>query len=107
MILCKPQRQSTKSIASTSSLYNKVDGNQNLPARRERIRERFGGELSKIDKSDSSDILQSMARLQDFPLRKLLGLGVGQEGSVSTMIIAAASPPTMTKHQNWKDQLKH
>ena len=63
MILCKPQRQSTKSIASTSLLYNIVEGNQNLPARRERFRERFGGELSKIDKSDSSDILQGMVRL--------------------------------------------
>src|SRR5215467_9636264 len=62
IILCKPPRQSTKSIASTSLLFNIVDGNQELPARREHIRERLPGELAKIDKSDASDILQSIVR---------------------------------------------
>jgi hypothetical protein len=63
IMLCKPHRQSTKSIASTSLLFNLVDGNQELPARREHIRERLPGELAEIDKSDGSDILQSMVRL--------------------------------------------
>jgi hypothetical protein len=40
-----------------------VDGGQKLPARREHIRERLPGELSKIDKSDSSDILQRLVSL--------------------------------------------
>ena len=62
-MLCKPHRQSTKATASTALLYNIVDGNQELPARREHIRERFPGELAKIDKSDASDILQSLVRL--------------------------------------------
>jgi hypothetical protein len=63
IMLCKPHRQSTKSIASTSLLFNMVDGNQELPARREHIRERLPGELAEINKSDGSDILQSMVRL--------------------------------------------
>jgi hypothetical protein len=63
VMLCKPHRQSTKSIVSTSLLFNLVDGNQELPARREHIRERLPGELADIDKSDGSDILQSMVRL--------------------------------------------
>jgi hypothetical protein len=63
IMLCKPHRQSTKSIASTSLLFNIVDGNQELPNRREHIRERLPGELAKIDKSDASDILQSPVRL--------------------------------------------
>ncbi|HXX98425.1 MAG TPA: hypothetical protein VEL11_15060 [Candidatus Bathyarchaeia archaeon] len=62
IMLCKPHRQSTKSIASTFLLFNIVDGNQELPARREHIRERLPGELAEIDKSDISDILQSIVR---------------------------------------------
>jgi hypothetical protein len=60
---CKPHMQSTKSTARTSLLFNIVDGNQELPARREHIRGRLPGELAKIDKSDASDILQSPLRL--------------------------------------------
>src|SRR5437660_269581 len=60
---CKPHMRSTKSTARTSLLFNIVDGNQELPARRERIRGRLPGELAKIDKSDASDILQSPLRL--------------------------------------------
>lgn len=60
---CKPHMQSTKSTARTSLLFNVVDGNQELPARREHIIERFPGELAKIDKSDASDMLQSTVRL--------------------------------------------
>ena len=63
IMLCKPHRQSTKSIASTSLLFNMVDGNQELPARRQRIIERLAAELAEIDKSDGSDILQSLVRL--------------------------------------------
>jgi hypothetical protein len=44
IMLCKPHRQSTKSIASTSLIFNIVNGNQELPARREYIRERLPGE---------------------------------------------------------------
>jgi hypothetical protein len=64
LTLCKPHRQSAKSLASTAAIYNVVDGIQKLPAKRDYIRERFPGQLSKIDKSDSSDILQVMVRLQ-------------------------------------------
>jgi hypothetical protein len=60
---CKPHIQSTKSTARTSLLFNIVDGNHELPARREHIIERLPGELSKIDKSDAYDILQSLVRL--------------------------------------------
>ena len=63
IMLCKPHGQSTKSIASTSLLFTLVDGNQELPARREHIRERLPGELAEINKSDGSDILQSLVRL--------------------------------------------
>jgi hypothetical protein len=63
IMLCKLHRQSTKSIASTSLLFNLVHGNQELPARREHIREKLPGELAEINKSDGSDILQSMVRL--------------------------------------------
>ena len=59
ILLCKPHRQSTKSMASTSLLFNIVDGNQELPARREHIRERLPAE---INKSDVSDILQYIVR---------------------------------------------
>src|SRR5215472_9314822 len=62
IMLCKPHRQSTKSIASTSLLFNLVDGNQELPARREHIIETLPRESAKIDKSDASDILQSIVR---------------------------------------------
>jgi len=71
IMLCKPHRHSTKWTAWTSLLFNMIDGNQGLPARREHTRERFPGELAKIDKSDTSDILQSLVRLYFLENKKI------------------------------------
>jgi hypothetical protein len=101
IMLCKPHRQSTKSIASTSLLFNMVDGNQELPARREHIRERLPGELAKIDKSDVSDILNPSSDKGFLKtLRKLLEQGAGLEDLIPKTIIPEVNPLTMINHQN-------
>jgi hypothetical protein len=84
IILCKPHRQSTKSIASTASIYNLVDGAQKLPARREQIRERFPGKLSKIDKSDSSDIIRRLVRLHILKHTKKIVRARGRPGGLGS-----------------------
>jgi hypothetical protein len=78
IILRKPHRQSTKSTVWTAMLFSIVDGNQELPARRESIRKRLPGELAEIDKSDASDILQSLVRLYFLENKKKIARARGK-----------------------------
>ena len=107
IMLCKPHRQSTKSIASTSLVFNVVNGNQELPARRERIRERLGGELVEIDKSDGSDILQCMVRLHFLKNSKKIVRARGRPaGRGFKDDNRGQALGTMINQENWKYQLR-
>ena len=71
IMLCKPHRQSSKSAAWTSLFFNMIDGNQELPARCDHTRERLPGESAKIDKLDTSDIIESLVRLYFLENKKI------------------------------------